>query len=241
LQVRKTGDAASIVAPAAEEREPTESFWGWQATAVAASTDFAFQANPFYLYWVAYGRLVDPLAPWVLVAGVAAACEGLPAWAASLALPTLAYTVAWLHGVASVRFSIHVGATQVCPTSPHCCAQLGTHTLASAASLHQSGLTAAVRVGTSNPQRVRVAPYSRALCPAIRVRCYRRRLSSPAYLLKLQVLASAVFAVEAASFLCFKLVMAPVVADWWWLTALLTVLFVVSPTLHVLTITTDPG
>jgi len=55
------------------------------------------------------------------------------------------------------------------------------------------------------------------------------------------VLASAVFAVEAASFLCFRLVMAPVVADWWWLTALLAVLFVVSPALHVVTITADPG
>lgn len=128
--MRKTGDAASIVAPAAEEREPTESFWGWQATAVAASAEFAFQANPFYLYWVAYGRLVDPLAPWALVVGVAAACEGLPAWAAALALPTLAYTITWLHGVASVRFGIHVGATQVCFTSPHCCAKSGTHTRA---------------------------------------------------------------------------------------------------------------
>ena len=87
---------------------------------------------------------------------------------------------------------------------------------------------------------MRATLYSRALSPANR-NANLRRLSSPAYLLQLQVLASAVFAVEAASFLCFRLVMAPVVADWWWLTALLAVLFVVSPALHVVTITADPG
>jgi hypothetical protein len=75
--------------------------------------------------------------------------------------------VAWLHGLASVRFSIHAGTTKV--------------------------------------------------------------------------LASAVFAVEAASFLCFWLVMAPVVKELLWLTLPLTALFLVSPVLHVLTITSDPG
>jgi hypothetical protein len=74
-QVRKTGDAASVAAPAAEERSPAETFWGWQATAVAASAEAALQVNPVSLYWMAYGRLADPLAPWALVAGGAAACE----------------------------------------------------------------------------------------------------------------------------------------------------------------------